>query len=516
MNDVPQTTPSFNALTDAWLPLLDSTGATTMASVVEVLCGEKDGIDLDYPRDDFRIYARLLLSALVQALFPARTKQELEDRLDNPLPRAEVERRILPVLDDFNLFGTTPFLQIPPLPSLPKKGAAPFVFGRADLYQPATVIESVSLPIALVTLFTEHAYAGGAGRGYGAGPGGQPGAFTLIDPGTVRLAAWANTLTAERAAGAYAAEGNTPWSNAPNTKGVPRASLGLVGGLFFQPRGMWLIPEGTGKCAVTGVVAPLVRLSPLTPKSTLMKKPSKGEDLWQHPCAPMAVNSQGIGPVRLNVRRPAWAGLAQLLSPIAGSKTRAEHPLQGPAPVLQQWKTLVGRPKRPRLLVLDFDRDKANVKRQFFEAFPITTDLVGSAEALERIRLLVTEAEKIERDLMRQLVRAHDDRKQGGLALADARAEYWSTSEAPFFRWLDVVTSPGADDAWGIAQGAQDDMLDSLQRAAIAIFDRHVEISEFDPRKLERIAMARRTLRRALRDNTVRPGPSTITKETPQ
>ena len=56
----------------------------------------------------------------------------------------------------------------------------------------------MSLPIALVTLFAEQTYAGGAGRGYGPGPGGQPGAFTLIDEGTVRGSAWANTLTVEK------------------------------------------------------------------------------------------------------------------------------------------------------------------------------------------------------------------------------------------------------------------------------------------------------------------------------
>ena len=71
----------FNALTDAWLPLLQEDESTTWASPVEVLCGEKDGIDLDYPRDDFRVYARLLLSALVQALFAAKTNDELVDQL---------------------------------------------------------------------------------------------------------------------------------------------------------------------------------------------------------------------------------------------------------------------------------------------------------------------------------------------------------------------------------------------------------------------------------------------------
>src|SRR5687767_11530543 len=101
----------FNALTHAWLPLLQENGSTVWASPVEVLCGETDGIDLDYPRDDFRVYARLLLSALVQALLPAKNKEELKARLATSLDRREVEAKIAPFLSDFDLFGPTPFLQ---------------------------------------------------------------------------------------------------------------------------------------------------------------------------------------------------------------------------------------------------------------------------------------------------------------------------------------------------------------------------------------------------------------------
>src|SRR5580704_15205395 len=196
--------PRFNALTDQWLPLLRADDTTLWASPVEVLCGEKDGVDLDFPRDDFRVYARLLLSALVQALFAAKTKAELMLRLDQPLLREDVEARIKPVLGDFDLFGATPFLQITAPPTAPDKGAAPFVFPGEDLFQSLVPLEAISIPIALVMLFIEQTYAGGAGRGYGAGPAGQPGALTLVDPGSVRSAAWANTLTREIIAQKYA------------------------------------------------------------------------------------------------------------------------------------------------------------------------------------------------------------------------------------------------------------------------------------------------------------------------
>jgi CRISPR type I-E-associated protein CasA/Cse1 len=493
------TAPRFNALTDAWLPLLEEHGTTTWASPVEILCGEKDGVDLDYPRDDFRIYARLLLSALVQALFPAKTKGELKQRLETPLMRADVEARIQPVLGDFDLFGPTPFLQITPLPDSPKKGAAPFVFAEPDLYQPQVRLDAVSLPIALVALFIEQTYAGGAGRGYGAGPGGQPGAFTLIDPLSVRRAAWANTLTLDAPQPSYAPDEERAWSNVK--RGArPRATIGIVGGLFFQPRGIWLISAGEGKCSFTGKTAALVQLSRFQPKSELTKKPAGREDVWQHPCAPLAVNSQGIGAIRLNADRPAWTGLAQLLAPLAKAKSKTSHPLEGPAPVLTQWRRLGYKTKQPRLLVLDFERDKANVKRRFFEAFSLTSDLFGNPETVERLRLLVDDAQVVERALVQALTRAHDSQKRGGLALADARSSFWSASEAPFLSWLAAVVA--VDEGSGIgeenAERLERDMRDSLRATASSIFDAHVALSEFDPRKQGRIAKARRRLRAEL------------------
>ncbi len=491
----------FNALTDRWLPLVQEDGSTVWASPTEVLCGEQDGIDLDYPRDDFRVYARLLLSALVQALFPAATRRELARRLDEPLDRAHVDAQVHPVLQDFDLFGPTPFLQIPPPASPPKKdtGAAPFVFPGQDLFQPPVPVDGIVLPIALVMLFAEQAYAGGAGRGYGTGPAGQPGALTLIDPGSIRRGAWANTLARDMAATRYAPDDQRPWSNAA-CSARRRASLGLVTGLFFQPRGIWLIPVGEGVCSFTGLHGGLVRRSPFLAKSQLAPRAQGVEDLWPHPCAPLAVNSQGLGPVRLHAERPAWTGLAQLLDPVSKKARHAEHPLAGPALVLREWKELGTRHKRPRLLVLDFDRDKANVKRRFFERFPLTDLLIGKTEAVERLRVVLDDAQQVRSILVRALTRAHDGQRRGGLALKDAETSYWVASERAFLAWLSAATTVEQwtpEDEALLEQHTQR-MRSATRQVAQTIFDAHVSVSEFDPRKQARVAVARRWLRQHL------------------
>lgn len=493
----PQAGLQFNAWTSAWLPLKGD-GGTTWASPVEVLSGEKDAADLDYPRDDFRVFARLLLSALVQALMPAKDKAEFLERLANPMPRNQLERLLQPHLADFELFGEEPFLQVKPLAEPPKKGAASFVFPSEDLFPSAERIDRLSPAIALATLFIEQAFAGGAGRGYGAGPGGQPGAMTLIDPGSVRVGAWANTVTLDRAAQLWAKDGPRPWSNEVRT-GKSRAATGLVEGLFFQPRSIWLIPAGEGRCSFSGVEGPLVIRSPYGPKSSLAQKPGGAEDLWQHPCAPMAVNSSGIAAVRLSPDRPAWTGLAQLLRPVSRAKTKVSHPREGPAPVLQQWKTLTGLPLRPRLLVLDYDRDKANIRGRFFESYPLVQHLLDD-DVIEQLRAVLDDAQEIRNALMRELTSAHDGRKQGGLARGDAEATFWRRTESPFLAWLGVMTEASGWSAEVEARVAvaTRTMQATLRRAAFDIFDAHVSLSEFDPRKQSLVAAARRRLRRTL------------------
>ena len=492
---------SFNALTDAWSPLVQADGTTLWASPVEVLTGEKDGVDLDYPRDDFRVYARLLLSALVQALFPAKTKAELIKRLDQPLPRRDVDARIGPVLEDFDLFGSTPFLQINPRWEMAKaKGAAPFVFPKEDLFRAGVRVDAICMPIALIVLFSEQTYAGAGGSGHGTGPGGQPGVFTLIDPGTVREAAWANTLTLESVAiVGYASDRERAWSN-EKQPAKPRASIGLIGGLFFQPRGIWLIPSTEGACSFSGRRMARVTLSPYLKKSELTPKTSGAEDLWQHPCAPLVINSNGIGAVRLTSRRPAWTELAQLLSPLTHDRRGIKHPREGPAPVLRQWKALPSKTKCPRLIVLDFARHHAQIDHRFFEAFPLTDQLLGNTTVIEKLRELVDDAQDVRHSLIKALVKAHDDHKQGGLALGDAEAAFWTASEEPFFDWLAAVTTVDTwnDAADAHAEGARKKMEAALRRTALSLFNAHVGLSEFDTRKQERIAKARRALVNAL------------------
>jgi hypothetical protein len=240
----------------------------------------------------------------------------------------------------------------------------------------------------------------------------------------------------------------------------------------------------------------------------LTKKAAGKEDLWRHPCSPLAVNSQGIGVIRLNAAQPAWTGLAQLLEPLSRDPKKKHHPAEGPAPVLTQWRQLAYRSQRSRLIILDFERDKATIRQRFFESYALTAGLLQK-DTVEHLRMVLKDAQDVQRSLERALVKAHDDRKQGGLALADAEATFWVLSEPPFLQWLAEATRSNgeAEPDDDVILKAHVKMSSQIRKSAVDLFDSHVSISEFEPRKQKRIAEARSQLLVALFTSSRHNGP---------
>jgi hypothetical protein len=251
-----------------------------------------------------------------------------------------------------------------------------------------------------------------------------------------------------------------------------------------------------------GTEGPRVRLSPFVPKLKLAPKPAKGaEDIWVHPCAPMSLNSLGLGPIRLDAERPAWIGLAQLLRPMSkgkGGKARAQHPRAGAALVVQQWARLSGQ-RRTRLLILDFVRDKAMVRGRFFEHFPIQD--LGDPALLERVQARLNDAQQVERDLLWALKRA-----AANVSWASARTAFWTATEPAFLEWLEG----GCPEPVPAAEGgeAAPRPVDPMRALARRVFDQQAQVLESCPRRLEAVAEARRWLTSAL-------WPKAATAETP-
>ncbi|MCK6589662.1 MAG: hypothetical protein L6Q76_18995, partial [Polyangiaceae bacterium] len=108
-----------------------------------------------------------------------------------------------------------------------------------------------------------------------------------------------------------------------------------------------------------------------------------------------------------------------------------------------------------------------------------------------------------------------DGQKRGGFALSDARTSYWRASEAPFLSWLAAVVAldEGREGGEEEAERLEHAMRETLKKTASSIFDAHTALSEFDPRKQERIAKARRRLHGEL---WPKPKPTSKTTQAPE
>lgn len=485
----------FNVLTDPWIPL-DVDGRAQHVSYVELLTGEHDAADLIHPRDDVRFYVRMLLSALTQALFPAKDAKELRKRIAEPLSRTLIEDRIERVKGDFELVGKGAFLQSAETSA--RENATPQLFfdARHDLFRQAHAYEAICLRCGPVVLYGVHAFATAGGRGYSPGVRGAPPITTLVKLESVRRTSWANTLSEEeRIRMAYAQDPPCPWSTAQAEKGGE--TIGLVEGLFWQPRAVQLVAADEGACCACGESGPRILAAGYAAKS----KVAGGN--YRHPWSPAWEDTSPKSKRPWSFRnfrsdRPAWTGFSDLVSDSRGSGKRNER-LARPAPVVRQWvERLAPGASGASLLVLDYAADKARILGRVSESFPLS-NRITDPDFADYVRSLVARAEGTFRQLEDALLSARrkpspnqkgKGSKAKGYWLPDANAAFWQRTEGPFWSAFDAYLAEDADEDARFA--------DSLRRTAFAIFDEHTSSSASDPQWLAHIVRARRGLAQGL------------------
>ncbi len=470
----------FNVLTDPWIPL-DQRGRVERVSYLALISGEEDAADLVHPREDVRFYARVLLSALTQALFTPKDARELQKRIDEPLSRRKATERIENVKGDFDLLGKRPFMQ----ERLPDSGAneTSRLFldvpsgSRHLLFRPAHGYEGICAPCAVPALYGVQAFAPSGGRGLSPGVRGAPPLTTLVAASSVRATVWANVLSGTRA-GEYVRDGDRPWLQRRLEK--VGDAIGLQTGLFWQPRALTLTPDGTGRCAACGADADLLSVGAFEAKSKVAggffahphtpyhhtQKPKAGRSRW---------------PVYLSTDRPAWTGLADML-PDASGGDAAEGPR--PAPVVAQWFEDLDN-RQVSLLVLAYATNKAKIVGRFAESLSVS--MQKCHDLATQIRSMVEAAAKCSSALAYAFRRAHGRRPEdkGGFWAADASSAFWQATEAPF--WT-AVAQAERNENW------ESPLYPTLRRTVTALFDSHTEASATGNTHQSLVARARRGL----------------------
>lgn len=482
----------LNVLVDPWIPLRDADGRVSLASYAELLTGEKDAEDLSHPRDDVKVFARMLLSALTQALFPVADAKAWKARLAKPMSRREVETRIAEVKADFEIVGSPGFLQEiqPVLKDQDNETGELVPDAGHELFRPAFPFVAICVRCAPALVFGAQAFAPSGGRGYSPSVRGNPPVTTLLAGSSVRVSVWANVLmdsVAERLG--YAKDSKTPWRSSTAQK--VGETIGLAEGMFWQPRSFALRPAvavAGGACGACGSSTGLLAIVGYTSKS----KVAGGS--YRHPHSPAWEDVSPNPDKRFKSRnlragRPSWTGLADLLGESQGTG-RAKELLPRPAPVVTQWIEY-GDPDAASLLVLDvaFKPGQKKLLSRFAETFPLS-QRVRDATFVQRLRSLVVHAEAVLYALRKSLAAARGRVASEGRYLADATASFWQRTEGPF--WTEY-------DAYRSDEAPTDAFARALEAQTLSIFGELTNDRTSDPAALIRTVKAERNLRSALR-----------------
>lgn len=507
--------PTFNVLTDRWIPLetasltagsADPTGAlTTYASYLELLSGERDALDLLHPRDDVKFFTRTLLSSLTQALFGADDIEALRERIATPLDRGDLEAAIAPLLQDFEAVGGPAFLQSGSKPPVvmdegrkkKEKPAEPqtirMLFGvtqgnNHNLFRAPCAYDALCPACFVPSLYGAQSYAPSGGAGYSPGISGSPPVLSLVShPAGVRATVWSNVLAADAVARYHAVpEGETPWKNATDKQGDDKP-VGFLEGLFWQPRTLASSWVGAGRCMLCGQHADaLVEVVDFAPRR------KAGDRSYRHPYTALLEYTDKNGKVERSKNyqfrgdRPAFTGVPELLGDLTEGAT-SKGVLGRRAPVVAQ--ALEGFPEAATsLLVFQYLFDKGSIKGIYGSTFPVVRAL-AERNVLAPLKGAVTAADTTLKLLRNALKNASQGAVQ--LYLPDAESTFWTDAEEPFWRYADALQTQ--------REGGADTYLLALRAIALELFSRHVEPIATVPRRLPQVVVAGARLRADLK-----------------
>jgi hypothetical protein len=301
----------FNVLTDPWVPL---EGSAKLASFADVVTGRADAPGLSHPREDFCMFARMLLSALGQALFPARTKDELLARLRAPLPEAQVAVVVARARDGFELVAPSGPLRdsralrvsvhaggSQAFDSALRNNTGALLLDVSETYCPWLVrherpYSALCGPCAILALYGFQSHAPAGGRGLSPGVRGAPPLTTLVWRPTVRETLWANTLVEP---GADVGRVLVPWLGR-GTSAPTSAALWTVlarGGHFVsrshgERYGFQTMSHSSGTLRGGRGLSPGVRGAP--PLTTLVWRPTVRETLWANTLVEPGADERGV------------------------------------------------------------------------------------------------------------------------------------------------------------------------------------------------------------------------------
>ena len=239
----------------------------------EIMTGEEEVLPFfQYSLEYMNMAALGLCVSLTQAFLEPANATDLIERLDKPVPKAELDTIIEQNKELFGIDEGHRFMQGKE-PARDKKGRLKtgdlsevlltIKKGEKEFLNRPAQDSAVRLDQVPLLLFARATFfEKSAGRGYLTGTTGDLEIRTfVIDPSSLRNTIWLNVLTHENQAHQFTAIGsdqgydNWMWISPPQTKETAQGAISLRSGLFWMVANKWIEIEEleeSRQCVVTG------------------------------------------------------------------------------------------------------------------------------------------------------------------------------------------------------------------------------------------------------------------------
>ncbi|MFZ5824076.1 MAG: type I-E CRISPR-associated protein Cse1/CasA [Bacillota bacterium] len=440
--------PTYNLLTERWIPVVDLKGSDSELGLLEVLerAHELREVVDSAPPIQFGLYR--LLVAFVMDAFAIGEIHALEDQLaQERFDRAVLERYVEAVGPDrFDLFHPQyPFLQTAPLEGdddkrksvaelffhLPTGSfATHFFHRRADEHALSPAVCARGL-----TALAPFTTAGGAG--YSPSINGAPPWYVLVQGKSLRETLLLNCLVLNDAG--LVVPGTPSWrTDGQITPKQGTACESLLEGLTWRPRHVRLLPGDPGTCTYSGRPSmALVRRMVFGPGLKFGSSP------WLDPNAAYMLSDNGLNPLRPREDREPWRDTGPLLLLRRGEHRSEKGQVQfARPPVVEQFHLLrdrgtIDRRRPVRVEIYGMRTDKMKVFEWDLNRLALPPGVSDNPYAGQLVQEALNLADSVAYALRSAVKRAYPRDGEGNEKSFDrlvqmTQAAYWSDLRCTF------------------------------------------------------------------------------------
>lgn len=486
-------TPAFNLLTEAWLPVQLENGGQTRLRLAEI--GRADIRDIIAPRADFRGALYQLLIGLLQTAFAPEGRREWLEHWRQPPDAEQLEQVFQPFEAAFHLFaedGQPAFMQDLHLPDGEEKPVSQLLIeapgdqtlrNNQDHFIKRGGVDRLSPVWAAVALFTLQINAPSGGKGHRTSlRGGGPLTTLVLPPAdtpqdTLWHRLWFNVLPSEEVADLPGDEtlanavfpwmGDTPTSEKKGSELYPGQAhpLQVFWGMPRRIRLHWRDEEAA--CDLGGQSA-----RPVVSHYHTKNYGINYAGTWLHPLTPY-VFEDGKEHYSLKAQ-PGGIGYRHWLGLVVEEKRGKQR--RSPARIVdayarrRQWLRNA-LDAEPRLWAFGYDMDNMKARCWYEAEMPLfNLDQDQREDVAEAAQKLVVAASDVLKTLKSALKSAWFDRPKdakGDMSFVDAN--FWAATEAAFYRVLkDIIRYLDDEEA---CRASRQQWAGVLRNTAQALFD---------------------------------------------